>query len=254
MSMTVPIAPISYIQNLGLYVYFAKNSDYIISTFKTDTQNLGYYIDSYDVYRTEVLTRLQEQNRTEDKSFLISYNLHRTGAGSTIKGFGGIGDKVRTLSSTTVHIFIFPTYVTRYGYSNLEQSRLNSLYGEDSEVSLQFDITPREPSRTPPQNLIETLSFSYDSLSSLGPISSEGFTISSTSATDTEDIESGTEVITDVGGVVSRDRAIDQSGVSSEIVDRVRDQVEAEFGSEAAELLVDVLTTQQTSQVRTSGY
>tara|TARA_R100001510_G_C7656652_1_gene216908 strand:+ start:5555 stop:6295 length:741 start_codon:yes stop_codon:yes gene_type:complete len=243
MSITAPLTPIAEIRSLNLYIYTAVGADSIIYTFRTGNENLGYFIESYNIFKTDFLTRLQRQGELENKVFLISYRLHKNNDGTILKAFGGVGDKIKIDKINESALEFDGSIVnTTYGltYSNIEKQKLDESYRDDAVVSLQFDITQREAARTPPQNMVQTSRISYDSISSLGPISSESFTISSTSATDTEDIEFGTEVITDVGGVVSRDRELANTEVSGEIYDAVLTE---EGDDETAELRITSVTT-----------
>jgi len=239
---------VSFFNNLSVRVFTAIDAEFVIATFRTETQNLEYFIEDFSIYKTNTLVRLQNQGKLEDKPFLISYRFHENDDGTVLKNFAGIGDRIR-ITDNSVYRYGTPQYIFGFSYSNLELERLNEVHGPPSEIVLQFDTEGREISRTPPQNIVQPSRISYDSVSSLGPISSESFTISSTNATDAEDIEFGTEAITDVGGVVSRDRELDNTRVSDEIFDAV---VEDEGGMSS--ITSESAATSRTSTVTTSGY
>jgi hypothetical protein len=253
MTATANIANIPFLilqSAITLRLYVASNAEFVILNFRTDEANLEYFIESYRLFTTETLTRLQAQGKIEDKPFLISYSLHMNSDGNILKEYGGVGDRL-TIQDVSTMGFGTTLYKSNYYHSELEEQRLQELYGSVSEVSLQFDITEQNVSRTPPQNVVQSSVISYDSVSNLGPISSESFTISSTSVTDTEDIEFGTEVITDVGGVVSRDRELDNIILGGDVFDAVLES-EIESGADFGEAFVN--TIERTRTVTTSGY
>ena len=253
MTGTANIANIPFITLqtfIALRLYVASSAEFIILNFRTNEANLEYFIESYRLFTTETLTRLQAQGKIEDKPFLISYSLHMNSDGNILKEYGGVGDRL-TIEDVSTMGFGTTLYKSNYYHSELEQQRLQELYGSVSDISLQFDITEQNVSQTPPQNVVQSSVISYDSVSSLGPISSESFTISSTSVIDAEDIEFGTEVITDVGGAVSRDRELENTGTGGEVLGAV---LESEIESGADTFTAVVTTTERVRTVTTSGY
>ena len=263
MSIQIIPNPLDLLRLVGsnLMLFNLIDAEYVIFSFKVQEQNLGYFIEFYDKFSTGILTRLQRNGELEDKTFLISYYENRNGgfstsnsttSGNVVKAYAGIGDEI-TINEMGYYTQALLFRVTKYSYSysDTEQQKIDQLYGDDDSVSLQFDLIQREVSQTPPQNIAQSSLISYDSVSSLGPISSESFTISSTSAGESEDVESGTEVITDVGGVVSRNRELQNTGVSAEIMGEVLEEEAAASGG-GMEALTN--TVQRVSSVTTSGY
>lgn len=253
MSTLVPLTPLNQLRLIGseLIIFSLIDAEYVIFSFETQNQNLGYFIESYDVYSTGLLTRLQNSGDLEDKTFLISFYNNKNSDGTIVEAYAGIGDNVRINELQTYPLGLFPVTKYTYSHSVIERQRLDDLYSDDNNVSLQIDLTQRDVAQTSPQNMVQTSRISYDSVSSLGSISSESFVISSTSATDTEDIEFGTEVITDVGGVVSRDRELYNTGVSGEITFAVYED-EVESGTDPFDAFDASIS--RTSTVTTSGY
>jgi len=102
-----------------------------------------------------------------------------------------------------------------FSYSEEEKQRLQSLYGDEEPV-LQIDLD-ETPTRADIgiQNSVVGEQISYNSLSSLGAISQEGFTISATTGSVTGLITEEAETITDVGGLsgAGRDREIESTDV-----------------------------------------
>lgn len=100
-------------------------------------------------------------------------------------------------------------------YSENEKNSLERLYGPNPPI-LQVDLE-EIPIRGDIgiQNSVIGEQISYNSLSSLGAISQEGFTISATTGSVTGLITEQTETITDVGGLsgAGRDRTIIGGGV-----------------------------------------
>jgi hypothetical protein len=100
-----------------------------------------------------------------------------------------------------------------FSYSEEEKQRLQSLYGDEEPV-LQIDLD-ETPTRADIgiQNSVVGEQISYNSLSSLGAISQEGFTISATTGSVTGLITEEAETITDVGGLsgAGRDRTIEST-------------------------------------------
>lgn len=104
-------------------------------------------------------------------------------------------------------------------YNPEQMEFLEQNYG-DVEPTIQIDLN-ETPIRADIgiQNSITGEKISYDSLSSLGSVSQEGFTISATTGSVTGLITEQTQVITDVGGLstAARDRTITNTGVSTQI-------------------------------------
>jgi hypothetical protein len=102
-----------------------------------------------------------------------------------------------------------------FSYSEKEKQRLQSLYG-DVEPFMQIDLN-----ETPTiadigiQNSITGEKISYDSLSSLGSVSQEGFTISAATGSITGLITEQAQVITDVGGLSTGGRSRDIDNTDS---------------------------------------
>jgi hypothetical protein len=108
-------------------------------------------------------------------------------------------------------------------YNPEQMEFLEQSYG-DVEPFIQIDLN-ETPTRADIgiQNSITGEKISYDSLSSLGSVSQEGFTISATTGSVTGLITEQTQVITDVGGLSTggRDRTITNTGVSTQIQSEV---------------------------------
>ena len=109
-------------------------------------------------------------------------------------------------------------------------------YGTEEEqrlLDLNSHVEPVYQIIIPERNFTEANSYyqestknngiSYDSLSSLGSISQEDITVSATAGSITGLITEATEVIADAGGVTSRSRSIETTGVSEEVAKRTSD-------------------------------
>lgn len=91
-------------------------------------------------------------------------------------------------------------------YTSQQLEFIERNYG-DVEPSLQLNLQAEQtPSNIGFQNTVENSEILYSSISSLGSISREGFTISATTGSVTGLITEEAETITDVGGVVARGR------------------------------------------------
>lgn len=100
-------------------------------------------------------------------------------------------------------------------YTPQQMDFLEQTYG-DTEPELQLNLQSEQtPSNIGIQNSVVGEQISYNSLSSLGAISQEGFTISATTGSVTGLITEQTETITDVGGLsgAGRDSTIIGGGV-----------------------------------------
>jgi len=96
-----------------------------------------------------------------------------------------------------------------------ESQKIEELYGHfEPELQVSLEQTPIRAD-IGIQNSVVGEQISYNSLSSLGAISQEGFTISATTGSVTGLITEQTETITDVGGLsgAGRDRTIIGGGV-----------------------------------------
>jgi hypothetical protein len=83
---------------------------------------------------------------------------------------------------------------------------LEQTYG-DAEPELQLNLQVEQtPSSIGFQNTIENSEISYESISSLGNVTVENFTVSATTGSTTGLIIEQSETITDVGGTVARGR------------------------------------------------
>lgn len=130
-----------------------------------------------------------------------------------------------TIESETFDIEPFSTAGQQDGgrivfvYNPEQIEFLEQNYG-DVEPTIQINLN-ETPTRADIgiQNSITGEKISYDSLSSLGSVSQEGFTISATTGSVTGLITEQTQVITDVGGLSTggRDRTIINTGVSTQI-------------------------------------
>jgi hypothetical protein len=96
-----------------------------------------------------------------------------------------------------------------------EQNAFNREYGE-STVQFSFSINQQELNISTHQNSIAPEEINYNSLSSLGSISDESFTISATTGSVGELIVQDTETFSDVGGLSGggRNREIESTGVT----------------------------------------
>ncbi len=90
-------------------------------------------------------------------------------------------------------------------YGQGEDEFLQNLYS-DVEPELQISLDPTPINNNIHQASVPIRPIPFDSLSSLGEISQEGFTVSAATGSDTGLITEQTETITDVGGVVARGR------------------------------------------------
>jgi hypothetical protein len=88
-------------------------------------------------------------------------------------------------------------------YGEKEALRLISLYGDAvPQLQVTLDEDPLGATATT-SNSVQNEGISFDSLSSLGAISQEGFTLSLTTSTEGTAIEQREAVVTDVGGVTT---------------------------------------------------
>lgn len=172
-----------YLKNINFQNnYFLKNPVYGFSA------NLGQQI--------------QQSNRV----FVISRESFVADDGTNLWKYSSVSDYLIEPSRATPNI-------NSFSYSQEERERLEKLYG-DIEPSLQVSLD-EAPIREDIgiQNSVVGEQISYNSLSSLGAISQEGFTVSATTGSVTGLITEQTETITDVGGLsgAGRDRTIEST-------------------------------------------
>ena len=179
------------------------------------------FFDSY----TFIFEYLEQDEKDE-----ILFSIIRQ---ATIDSIGNQIKEYYTFEDTAVRRKSDGTLI--YGSSELDFLLQNYA---PSEPQLQISLDEETLSNISFQNSIPTDPISYDSLSSLGNITQESFTISVTIGSATELITEEAETVTDVGGLSStgRNRTIGNTGVSSQI------------SASAASAGVS------TSTVRTSGY
>ncbi len=108
-------------------------------------------------------------------------------------------------------------------YSTAEEQFLLDRYGSAvPEIQISFDDP--EPVNNIFQNSEPNRTLSYDSLSSiLVDVKQELFTVSSTTGSATELIIEAQEQFSDVGGVVTRNRQLENTNVSEEIQTQTKD-------------------------------
>ena len=159
---------------------------------------------------------LEQQAQQSNKIFVISRESFIADDDTNLWKYTSIADYSIQIAREGDNSYLF-------SYSEKEKQRLQSLYG-DEEPTIQIDLN-ETPIRADIgiQNSITGEKISYDSLSSLGSVSQEGFTISATTGSVTGLITEQTQVITDVGGLSTggRDRTITNTGVSTQIQSEV---------------------------------
>jgi hypothetical protein len=182
----------------NLQVLFTENRRYYLLTFDvTDS----YYIDDYgnSLWGITSPSDVLEMIEDEGIEFLMYYTKYRF-----LKDYGGIGEDIKQPS--------FDMAKRRIFYNEGEESKLISLYGA-AEPQLAFSVEQPLSNNSDYQNSIEVGLVSYDSLSSLGQVSQESFTITTTTGSISGLITEEVETISDVGGTISRDREITSSDV-----------------------------------------
>ena len=204
-----------------------------------------YFLHSFDSSGNYYASSLQQSQQEWDRKtpsevvesmddreveFLLFYTKPRS-----LKSYGAVGSNI-TIAQQGSSIF----YNIEYSNSR-EEERLNSFYGfEEPELSISLEERDETPSTY--QNYFNHDEIAYSSLSSLGNITQESFTISSTAGSATELITDEAQQISDVGGTFTRG-TIENFNVSEEIRDA------ADRASES-----DPFSTTDTSTVTTSGY
>jgi len=184
---------------------FSQNRKFYLLTFDlTDS----YFVDSFNnslwgsANPEEVLETMEE----DGIEFLMYYTKY-----VLLKDYGGIGEPIKqptyNMAERTIH----------YGNNN-EEEKLMSLYGP-AEPQISFSIEEAVQNTNVYQNFIEVDAISYDSLSSLGEVSEESFTIMATTGSISGLIIEQSEQITDSGGLsgAGRDRGITSTRISSTI-------------------------------------
>ena len=173
------VAP-QYLKNINF-----RNNYFLESLIYNFSQNLG------------------QQVQQSNKIFVISRESFIADDDTNLWKYTSIADYSMQITREGDSSYLF-------SYSEEEKQRLQSLYG-DEEPALQIDLD-ETPTRADIgiQNSVVGEQISYNSLSSLGAISQEGFTISATTGSVTGLITEQTETITDVGGLsgAGRDRTI----------------------------------------------
>lgn len=163
------------------------------------------------------------QDKILDRLFLISKEYIELDDRSSMYDYTSIEEEEVVIEVAGVSQDLSSkTFSISYGPKELE--RMVFLYGVPApqlQVTLDEDPVDEAAMTT---NSVKGDGLTFDTLSSLGPISQEGFTLSVTSDSEGTAIEQREAVVTDVGGVTTTGaRENDQSTFGDELLERARE-------------------------------
>lgn len=187
----------------GSLLLLAKNIKYYLLTFDASE---NYYIVDFNnsVWRRFQAAELDEKINERNTNFLLYYEKY-----DFLRDYGAVGNSV-TVESPESNIFY------TVNYSAEEEEKLDSLYmPAEPEISFAADSGTSRIFNF--QNTAQGNTISYDSLSSMSGITQESITISASTGSASGLITEQTDTISDVGGTISRNRDLENTGVSIEI-------------------------------------
>lgn len=183
---------------LGIDTKILAESFILLKTLRKTPATRKYINSFMPLWSEDIL----EGAIPEDKLFLISRERIDLDDGSFMFDYTSIEEEEVSIEGVGVEADLsFASAAISYGPKEAE--RLISLYG-NAPVELQITLE-EEPlaSTVITTNSIQGEDISFNSLSSLGPISQESLTLTVVSDSEGEAIEQREAVITDVGGVTT---------------------------------------------------
>ena len=215
-------------ENINEYIRNRPALDYLVNsiTFFTEgaaskflkeiqKENTQRFFDSYNfIYGT-----LSTERRRE-----LIFSIIRM---KTVNSDSNLINEYYTFQDSEVK---FDVSTKKLSYIQPEMEYLRQRYGSVApELQVNIDDAP-EQSTISFQNSIPADPISYDSVSSLGNITQESFTISATTGSSTELITEEAETVTDVGGLsgAGRNRTINNTGFSVDIEDAATTTTDAD--------------------------
>lgn len=182
------------ISNITKIISSLKNNDeYFLSDLVINSKFIGFDIETTGDFDNSV-SPLEIENL--ESLFLICYE---TDSSTNLNLYFGIEAeevKIREVNDENEEDKVFTKQLV---YSEDEINRLNNLYGS-FEPQFQFSL-PSQDEIPPGQNNVNSIELSYDSLSSLGSITTESFSVTANTGSTTGLILESKERISDIGGV-----------------------------------------------------
>jgi len=201
--------------NVSIIASLKDNDEYFLSDFVVKSRLIAFNIEtSYDNPTEVGPSNNIAPNLVEDlESFFLI--CHQTDSSTGLKLYFGVEEeeiKIIEIQDEDPEDKIF---TKRIVYSDSEIDKLNTLYGS-VEPEFQFSLPP-QTEIPPAQNSVKSDELSYDSLSFLGNITNEEFSVTAATGSATGLIIESRQQISDVGGLsgAGRDRTIASTGVST---------------------------------------